>query len=188
MLKKIMLYAAVVTFALVGPSLAQTAHKSPANGNGHSALLTEIANWLSANFDLPAVEEHPRIEFAPPRKLVAIRYNGLLPEGWREDSIRDPAVLAAYSREVVAIYNDTTKTIFLPTGWTGASPAEVSVLVHEMVHHLQNLSGLKYDCPAGREKLAYKAQNEWLQQFGLDLQKAFEVDMLTLLVTTSCMN
>ena len=133
------------------------------------ALLTHIVSWLSSNFDLPAVHDHPRIEFSPPLKIAVMRYKGVLPLAWREDSIRNPATQAAHLREVVAIYNDDTKTIFLAEGWSGATPAEVSVLVHEMVHHLQNQAGLKYECPAAREKLAYEAQNQWLKLHGRDL-------------------
>jgi hypothetical protein len=48
-------------------------------------------------------------------------------------------------REAVAAYDDEMKTIYLPEGWTGATPAERSVLVHPMVHHLQNLGKLKYE-------------------------------------------
>jgi hypothetical protein len=188
MLKRAFLYAALLTLAFAGHSFAQTAELSRRIDNDRGTLLTEITDWLAANFDFPARSEHPRIAFASPLKLAAMRYKGLLSDGWREDSIEDPAVLTTYPREVVAIYNDTTKTIVLAEGWAGATPAEISVLVHEMVHHLQNLSGLKYDCPAAREKLAYKAQNLWLQQFGLDLETTFDVDLLTILVRSTCAN
>jgi len=152
------------------------------------ALLTDIVTWLSSKFDLPAIHDHPRVEFAPPLKIAAMRYKGMLPLAWREDSIRDPAAQTAGLREVVAIYRDDTKTIYLNESWTGTSPAEMSILVHEMVHHLQNRAGMKFECPAAREKLAYQAQNEWLKRFGRDLEKDFEIDMLTLLVTSACMN
>jgi Mlc titration factor MtfA (ptsG expression regulator) len=62
----------------------------------------------------------------------------------------------------------------------------VSVLVHEMVHHLQNMAGTTYGCPAAREKLAYAAQQKWLAQAGQDFFEAFETDPMTLLVRTSC--
>jgi hypothetical protein len=55
-----------------------------------------------------------------------------------------------------------------------------------MVHHLQNIGGLHYECPQAREKLAYRSQDEWLKQFGQDLQGIFEVDKLTILVRSSC--
>ncbi|HUG61279.1 MAG TPA: DUF6647 family protein, partial [Methylomirabilota bacterium] len=74
-----------------------------------------------------------------------------------------------------------------PEGWTGTSPAEVSVLVHELVHHLQNVGGVAYDCPEAREKPAYQAQARWLELFGGSLEEAFQVDPMTILVRTNCM-
>ena len=211
MLKHIKLYAyaAVVTFAIVCPAHAQTFEpsynipmppviESPAETSGAAefrpsgtrsmeALLTEIAAWLSTNFDLPGTEDQPRVEFASPAKLAAMRYTGMLPGQWREDSIRGPAMHAAQAREVVALYNDTMRTIFLSDSWTGTTPAEQSVLVHEMVHHLQNLAGLKYDCPAAREKPAYLAQDRWLGLHGLDLETEFGIDKFTLVVSSACL-
>ena len=202
MFKKATLYAALASLAMVGASVAQTVERpnnvpmppvieqpwEQIDAHPAPALLAEISTWLAENFDLPAIHEQPQIEFALPMKLTAMRYKGVLPDRWRDDSILDPAVQAAQRREVVAVYNDTTKTIFLSKAWGGTTPAELSVLVHEMVHHLQNLAKLKYDCPAAREKLAYQAQDQWLKRFGQDLEKEFEIDMLTLLVTSTCMN
>ena len=41
---------------------------------------------------------------------------------------------AGFGPAVHAIYDDGSRTIYLPEDWTGATPAEVSLLVHEMVH------------------------------------------------------
>ena len=219
MFRQNILYAVLVTFAMVGLSLAQTAERpnavqmppviewppeqamavavikyeiarpaafQPGAIQPTQEMLTEIVKWLASNFDFPAIYDHPIVELARPLKITAMRYKGVLPDRWREDSIDDPAVHAAHQREVIAVYNDTTKTIVLPESWSGATPAELSILVHEMVHHLQNLAKLRYECPAAREKLAYRAQDQWLKRFGQDLETAFEVDMFTLLVTSSC--
>ena len=56
----------------------------------------------------------------------------------------------------MAAYDPLTQTIFLPERWTGNTPAEISVLVHEMVHHLQNVARLKYECVQASEELASK--------------------------------
>ena len=112
----------------------------------------------------------------------------MLPDQWREDSMRDPAMQAAQARDVVAVYNDKSRTIFLSDAWTGTTPAELSVLVHEMVHHLQNLAGLTYECPAAREKPAYLAQDQWLKLHGLDLETEFEIDKFTLVVSSACLS
>ena len=79
-----------------------------------------------------------------------------------------------------------SKTIYLADGWTGKTPAELSILVHEMVHHLQNVGQLKFECPQAREELAYRAQDRWLHLFGRDLERDFELDGFSILVKTRC--
>jgi uncharacterized protein DUF6647 len=88
--------------------------------------------------------------------------------------------------DTIAIYHDATRTIYLPEGWTGGTPAELSVLVHEVIHHFQNVLRLKYECPQEREKLAYIAQDRWLAQFGHSLEGDFHIDAFSLLVKTQC--
>ncbi len=97
-----------------------------------------------------------------------------------------PAPILTGQRVIVSVYDDATKTIYLPEGWTGATPAELSILVHEMVHHLQNTGRLKFECLQEREQLAYRAQEQWLSLFGGSLLHDFEIDRLTILVTTRC--
>jgi len=150
------------------------------------ALLTAIVMWLSANFDLPAAHDQPRIEFASATKIAALRYKGLLPDRRQEAALINDQALPPAQREVVAVYHDATRTIYLREGWTGTTPTELSVLVHEMVHHLQSSAGLKFECPQAREKLAYAAQDKWLGLFGRDLATDFEIDPFTLVVTTRC--
>jgi hypothetical protein len=140
--------------------------------------------WLSITFNLPAIADPPRIEFSSPTQIAAVRYQAFLQGRPPAD---DRAVPPAQG-DIVAVYEDTTKTIHLLDGWTGSTPAELSVLVHEMVHHLQNLAGLRYECPAARERLAFEAQSKWLGLFGRDLAGEFEIDPFTLLVKTRCLD
>jgi hypothetical protein len=147
-------------------------------------LLTAIVLWLSTNFGIPPSYDHPRVEFAPAAEIIALRYKGLA-AGW----LLRPGVVTGQSNqvaEVVSVYDDTTKTIYLPDGWTGSKPADLSILVHEMVHHLQNVGKLKFECPQEREQLAYTAQERWLGLFGHDLLSDFQLDPLTILVKTKC--
>lgn len=132
------------------------------------ALLAAISLWLSANFDLPDAGRHPSIEFAAPEVIADLRQRG------------------SPGDDVVAVYRDDVETIYLPRGWTGATAGELSVLVHEMVHHLQNAGGLRYACPGERERTAYEAQGRWLDMFGSNLNDAFGINQMTLLVRTRC--
>ena len=88
--------------------------------------------------------------------------------------------------EVVAVYDDISGTIHLARGWTGDTPAGLSVIVHEMVHHLQHQAGSTYACPEERERDAFAAQERWLAYFGTSLETKFKIDPFTLLVRTNC--
>jgi hypothetical protein len=151
------------------------------------ALMSEIAAWLADNFDLPPTDELPQVELTPPKKLVTIRLGGFVanqPETTSEPNPPQPPLDIA--GDLVAIYNSAKRIIYLPEGWSGKSPDETSILVHEMVHHLQNVGALKYPCPDAREKPAYLAQDRWLRRFDLDLETAFGLDLFTIFVRSAC--
>lgn len=142
------------------------------------ALLREIIGWLAQNFDLPAIDELPAVAFATTAHMDALRYRGLLNHDQRST--------AGGGSDTVAVYDSASRTIYLPEGWRGATPAEMSVLVHEVVHHLQHAAKLPHACPEEREKLAYRAQERWLRRFDRTLSSEFGTDGFTLLVRTSC--
>ncbi|MGH6643500.1 MAG: DUF6647 family protein [Bradyrhizobium sp.] len=151
------------------------------------ALLTAIVIWISANHGLPPTFDHPRIERVPSVEMAGLRHNGLVSALRRTaTAIQEPESSFEKRRDVVALYNDQTKTIYLSDKWAGNTPAELSVIVHEMVHHLQNAAGTAYECSAEREKLAYQVQDKWLGLFGRSLESEFGVNGLALLVSTSC--
>ena len=140
-------------------------------------LIMSLTRWLAEAYDLPRIDQLPAIEFLPPDKLIEVR---------KEALARWPRAYQPEPIELVAIYRDDVQTIYLPEHWRGRSPSEVSILVHELVHHLQNAGELKYPCAQSREKLAYQAQEDWLAIFGDDLQNAFGINALTLLMRTNC--
>jgi hypothetical protein len=155
--------------------------EAPRGTQPPQALLKAIVTWLSINFDLPRNYSYPAIRFESLPKIATFHHTGLL-----SDRPKDIAAVPAGQREVVAGYDPLTKTIFLSEGWTGSTPAELSILVHEMVHHLQNVGRLRYECAQASEELAYTAQDKWLGLFGRDLATDFEVDGFTLVVSTRC--
>jgi hypothetical protein len=135
-------------------------------------LITAIMMWLTSNFDVPVTHEQPNIKFVSAQQMSQLRYGSLA---------------ANPGHELMAIYEDKSKTIFLSDRWTGSTPADLSILVHETVHHLQNVGHLEYFCPAEREALAYAAQEKWLNLFGQSLVGTFQLDPMTLKVRTACM-
>ena len=162
--------ATILLWATVGagrPGRLTTAPRSPT-----PALLEAIAAWLASEFALPAMADAPAVELAAPRRMIEVRLGGGPP--------------ASFTPDLVAAYDDRTRTIYLPRRWTGGTAAELSVLVHEMVHHLQSSAGARFECAEAREKTAYEAQARWLAAFGSGLEAEFGVDPLTLLVRTRC--
>lgn len=54
--------------------------------------------------------------------------------------------------------------------WEADDPVQLSLLVHELVHHAQLFSKRKYACSDAKEYEAYIIQNQWLEAHG---QKPF---------------
>jgi hypothetical protein len=153
-----------VWLAGVSPATAAELHDPP-------PLLDAIVLWLTANFELSSSRALPALASVSPADLVAMRYG---PEA------------AVSPGEVIAVYDETRRTIYLAKGWTGRTPAELSVLVHEMVHHLQSAADMRFACPGEREAMAYRAQDAWLGLFGTSLEGAFGITAATILVATAC--
>ena len=91
----------------------------------YAALLTAVVTWIAANFDLPRDYDHPQVKLVPAVEITLLRYQAFTPAQRREVP-RSPREITAGShpREVVAVYDDRSKTIFLPDTWTGKTPAE----------------------------------------------------------------
>jgi hypothetical protein len=172
MFPQIMLRAATLAFfaaAAVTPSMAK-----PQDGKHPTrASLAVIAQWVSTNLELPMIKDMPRVELVPSPELARLGNKGL-------SSFYDGGKPAA-------VYDDATRTIYLPESWTGNSPAEMSVLVHEVAHDMQNQAGIKYACEDARAEPAYLAQDKWLQTYGLTLKQEFRIDMFAIEVMASCL-
>jgi hypothetical protein len=172
MFPQLMLCAVTVLFFVTSSVAQSRAEWQEDSRPTHSSLVT-IAKWVSANADLPMMTNLPGVKLVSLQELTRLREKGLM-------SFHAGVAPAA-------VYDDTTRTIYLPESWSGKSPADESVLVHEMVHHMQNEAGLKYACDDARAEPAYVAQDKWLQTHGLTLKQEFQVDMLVLEALATCM-
>jgi hypothetical protein len=147
------------------------------------ALLRAIVTWLADNFDLPRSDDLPEVKRETASRIMALHYNGALSDG--PQFMRGaPAGL----RPVIATYDSSSHTIYLPEDWAGRTPAELSILVHEMVHHLQRLARRKQECAEASETLAFDAQDKWLRLFGSDLETEFQIDGFTRVVAALCIH
>jgi hypothetical protein len=143
------------------------------------ALVAAVTGWVSAETGLPQPSQPPRIAYADGAEMAALR---------RADAGHEAAAQPSGGPwpEVIALYDTRSGTIVLPAGWTGGTAAELSILVHEITHHLQSEAGQRFACPGEREQAAFAAQARWLERFGSDLEREFRIDPLFLLVATTC--
>ena len=120
------------------------------------ALTVAIASWLSANFDLPPMHLQPRIAYAPASEIAVFRSQG------------SPVVESV--KAIPSLYDNHSQTIFLPEGWNGSTPAEMSAFVREMTHHLLNEAQYTYRCVPDADSFAHTVQLRWLAMVAFDEQ------------------
>lgn len=165
--------------AVAADFLAGSAHWT--DDDSRQALMKALSQWLTENCDVPSTPELPRVMQATSDSISALRYGRLPGTNQASDS-----AVRANGHSTVAVYVERERTVYLPENFKGNTPAELSVLVHEMVHHIQIAARLQYDCPQAREKPAYLAQQRWLRLFDRDLWTEFQIDALTIFVNSAC--
>ena len=106
------------------------------------AQLTSIITWLTINFDLAPTTSSPTSSCLRHRDDQR-RHRALL---GRRRSIRLTIRNRLDNRRDLRVNRKTRSTC--PLDWTGSTPAELSVLVHEMVHHCKT-SPNEIRMPAG---------------------------------------
>jgi hypothetical protein len=116
-------------------------------------LVIALMTWVSGVTGLPAPATPPAVRYAPQANIQATALLGV----------------RRHRPALVAYYISSRSEIVLPAGWDASNPFYVSILVHELVHHLQAHAFVEYACPAAREKPAYDAQKAWLASQSLDL-------------------
>ena len=113
-------------------------------------LVATLLTWISAQTGLNTVPA-PRIEFVTPPRMSEIAMG--------------PNIAA--NPQLRALYSQRHATVYLRANWNSAILSDQSELVHELVHHFQNVHNLPYQCGAAREELAYKLQIAWLKEQGI---------------------
>jgi hypothetical protein len=151
-------------------------------------LLTSLVTWISENFDIAVDYRYPRIMPSSSVAMTNLLYRRQLEGRLTEMSIFTNEGQLDQRRGAVALYDYRKKTIYLHSGWTGRTQADLSILVREMIHHFQNLAQITYTCFQEREKLPYQAQEKWLNLFGLSLLSEFGLDRTTIAEATVCTN
>ncbi|MDH3263565.1 MAG: hypothetical protein OEM24_06170 [Paracoccaceae bacterium] len=85
-----------------------------------------------------------------------------------------------------AVYSPADAIVFLHLRWRNRPYPVRSILVHEFVHHAQQVGGRRFARPAEAEKQACALQEARLASYGLDLEAMCGLDRLTRLAITEC--
>lgn len=147
------------------------------------ALLQAIVVWLADNFGLPRDADLPVVRRETATRIAAMHYGYALSD---DPQVRDGTPPG--QRTVIATYDSLSGTVYLPEAWQGRTAAELSILVHELVHHLQHRGHRRHACVEAGEALAFDAQDRWLGLFGSDLAAEFQIDGFTRLAATLCLH
>jgi hypothetical protein len=112
------------------------------------SLAGPMIEWIAAKTDLRS-NEHPNITFVTAE--------------WMASRLGQKSMVATPE----ALYGSATLTVYLLEEWSPANIRHQSILLHELVHHLQILNGAAVSCPAQYNGLAYELQLEWLREHGI---------------------
>jgi hypothetical protein len=133
-------------------------------------LVSVLTGWIALQTGLSAVEP-PRIEFVTPSTMSERAFG--------------PGIAA--SPLLRALYSQPAATVYLRKGWDASNLRDRSELLHELIHHFQNLHHLKYGCGAEREKLAYELQLKWLREQGVaDPYEFLEINAFFVIMASVC--
>lgn len=156
---------------LLSADASATAKPAASQMRLNASTREEVTQFLIANSTFKDVPSFPDLVFLEQEQLNALHLGGF-------SSSTDITVVSFYDR--------SSRSIYLPTRWSGRSPEELSMLIHEMVHFLQDREGRKFACPEQQEEEAFAVQERWLVAHGTNLETAFGIDPLTRLTASLC--
>jgi len=144
------------------PSAVRAEDGSPANSdNGRaeqevtpSLIASETVrsniNWIVQQTGWPAAN-------VPPIKVTSFAH------------LRDLSGLSSEAEWIrpAAFYSKGEHAIYLAENWNKDDLVDQSILVHELVHHLQIEDNIQFECWGRYEAQAYELQIQWLRNQGV---------------------
>ena len=113
-------------------------------------LVANLNQWLDAETEYETRMDRPRIELTSQEQAEELH-----------------GVADRSSGRTRGLYDDTTRTIYLTSPWSADDPYDVSILLHEMVHHRQ--AAQHWYCPQAQEWRAYQIQAQWLEERAVEV-------------------
>ena len=128
------------------------------------SLVDKLDSWLDRESHYPRRPEAATVRLFDPKDVNPATY-----------------LSGVEGSKLRGYYVPSSSTIWLVRPWSADNPRDVSVLLHELVHHRQQVLKL-WQCPNAQELSAYKLQDRWLAERGLHAR----VNWLAVLIGSSC--
>jgi hypothetical protein len=125
--------------------------------------------WVNSMTGLPTIDTEVFIELRTPAELWEKMYP-------QTQHTKGPPVLAVVEGNIV----------YLSIDFDINDITDRSVLLHEVVHVMQNNSDRVYDCYIHKEQEAYMLQGSWLNQQGVSYFDLFHGDAYRTIMGGSC--
>ena len=154
-------------------------------------LMLLLMVWINGATGLPIPTNTPSIQFVSDVEMFRIAYqcddDKLALQYCDEAANSKKENLVANTP--IALYNNEQKTIILKDQWNRKTIKNRSILLHELVHHMQYEAGIErdYPCRGAIEREAYEAQNKWLKEFhDTDIFVVLDLGKLYYITITHC--
>jgi len=133
--------------------------------------ITDLIDWIAFKTGWPTTNV-PKIAFATPAQLNELQFG---------------KSAGTTGINCKALYKKASQTICLSNAWDSSDVRDRSYLLHELVHHLQNLNQTEVVCDGEREMQAYRLQFDWLSEQGIrDPQAFLDISDMVLFMMTRC--
>ena len=109
-------------------------------------ILIALMIWIGANTDYKTDVPLPVVEFKTQVEMESLYYGERKREG-----------------DLYGFYNLKKNVIILPDTWDSARPFDLGLLVHEMIHYLQDVNEIQFQCVAEMEADAWPLQKQYLE-------------------------
>ncbi len=163
-----LLPAALSLFVLLSPAHAAPAFTlDPDPEWRRAATLAELTDVLEAWLDARGVYTRK-----PPPVIRLI-------DGAQAASLQ--GISARMGQRTRGLYDAATGTVYLVGPWSMDRAQDVSVLLHELVHHRQ-AGARHWYCGGAQEPEAYELQSEWLAERGLSAR----IDRIAVVLEAGC--
>lgn len=139
------------------------------------ALVLALMTWIQAASGLPMAEQMPDVRRIAPQRMA---------------ELANPKRADAYDRSItsgyLALYHADSGTVLLRHDWDAGDLRDRSILLHELVHHMQASAARSYPCAGAREREAYALQGKWLEERGANLFELLGMNALFFHAVTRC--